>query len=147
MNEPVFENIEQIIPHRSPMVMIQGYRKIDENKAASFIQYDPKNYACHGGQAAEIMLIESVAQTVAAHFGYKAMVEKDPLVAPGMLTSVDEFTWYETVSDKARIDIRIEKTDEIGAFKLISGEVKIKERLIAKGRIKIFNPPAEEFPK
>jgi hypothetical protein len=50
----------------------------------------------------------------------------------GMLTSVDIFVFHEMVKDTSKIDIRILKTDEIGAFKLISGEIHAQGKLVAK---------------
>ena len=140
MTKIIYKNIEQILPHRHPMLMIDSYKKIDNNTASSVIQLKQDNYGCENGYVLESMLIESVAQTVAAHFGYKSLMkeENDPDI--GMLTSVDTFIFYEKIKDTSIIDIRIFKTDEIGAFKLISGDIRVNEKLVAKGRIKIFNP-------
>lgn len=136
----MYKNIEQILPHRHPMLMIDSYRKIDNDTASSGIHLKPGNYGCENGYVLESMLIESVAQTVAAHFGYKSLEkeENDPDI--GMLTSVDTFIFYEKVKDTSKIDILILKTDEIGAFKLITGEIRVNGKLMAKGNIKVFNP-------
>lgn len=140
MAKPIYKNIEQIIPHRYPMLMIDSYKKIDSDTASSEIYFKPGNYGCENGYVLESILIESVAQTVAAHFGYKSLMkeENDPDI--GMLTSVDTFIFYEKVKDTSKIDIRIFKTDEIGEFKLISGDIRVNEKLVAKGHIKVFNP-------
>lgn len=140
MTKIIYKNIEQILPHRHPMLMIDSYKKIDNNTASSIIQIRPDNYGCENGYVLESMLIESVAQTVAAHFGYKSLMKGENDPDTGMLTSVDTFIFYEKVKDTSKIDIRIFKTDEIGAFKLISGDIRVNEKLVAKGRIKIFNP-------
>lgn len=140
MTYPIFKNIEQIIPHRDPVIMIDEYQKISQDKACSNKQFTPDSYGCDRGWVIDSILVEAVAQTVAAHFGYKALEEKDGETGQGMLTNVDEFVWHKRVADTSKIDILISKTDEVGPFKLISGEVRVKETLVANGRIKVFNP-------
>ena len=140
MTKPIYQNIEQIIPHRRPMLMIDSYKRIDNDTASSKIHLTSGNYSCENGYVLESMLIESVAQTVAAHFGYKSLEKEESNPDIGMLTSVDTFLFYEKVKDTSKIEIRILKTDEIGAFKLITGEICVNEKLVAKGRIKVFNP-------
>lgn len=140
MAKPIYKNIEQIIPHRYPMLMIDSYKKIDSDTASSEIYFKPGNYGCENGYVLESMLIESVAQTVAAHYGYKLLEKEENEPDIGMLTSVDKFIFYEKVKDTSKIDICIVKTDEIGAFKLITGEICVNGKLVAKGCIKVFNP-------
>jgi predicted hotdog family 3-hydroxylacyl-ACP dehydratase len=120
--------------------MIDNYKKIDNNTASSVIQLKPDNYGCENGYVLESMLIESVAQTVAAHFGYKSLEKEENGPDTGMLTSVDTFIFYEKVKDTSKIDIRVLKTDEIWAFKLLAGEIRVNGKLVAKGHIKVFNP-------
>jgi 3-hydroxyacyl-[acyl-carrier-protein] dehydratase len=140
MAKLIYKNIKQILPHRRPMLMIDSYKKIDNDTASSGIHLKPSNYGCENGYVLESMLIESVAQTVAAHFGYKSLEKEgnDPDI--GMLTNVDTFIFYEKVKDTSKIDIGILKTDKVGAFKLITGEIFVNGKLVAKGQIKVFNP-------
>mgnify|MGYP003960753347 CR=1 FL=1 len=140
MIKPIHKNIEQILPHRPPMLMIDGYTRIDSDNASSEMHFEPSNYGCENGYVLDSMLIECVAQTVAAHFGYKSLGKDEGYPELGMLTSVDTFVFNDMVKDTSKIDIRISKTDEIGAFKLIYGEISVQGKLVAKGRIKVFNP-------
>lgn len=140
MAKSIYENIEQIIPHRSPMIMLDSYKKIDGKTACSEMHFGPGNYGCENGYVLESILIECVAQTVAAHYGYKSLGKNDGDSELGMLTSVDSFIFHKMVKDTSKIKISIFKKDEIGAFKLISGEIHVQGNLVAKGHIKVFNP-------
>jgi 3-hydroxymyristoyl/3-hydroxydecanoyl-(acyl carrier protein) dehydratase len=139
MEKMLYKDIEQIIPHRYPVIMIDQYRKIDSDTAWSKKQFTPDSYGCENGWVVESILIEACAQTVAAHFGYRGLEDKTGGIQFGMLTSVDEFVFHEMVKDDSEIDVRIVKTDEVGPFKLIAGEIRVKDKLVANGRIKIFN--------
>ena len=143
MKPLLLKNIKQIIPHRHPMIMIDTYQRIDNDAACSSMRFEPGSYGCENGWVMEGMLIEAFAQTVAAHFGYEALKTNETDSGPGMLTSVDEFEFYDMISDTSTISIRIEKTDEIGPFKLVSGDIHVENRLVAKGRIKVFKPGEE----
>lgn len=143
MSAQNYTNIEKIIPHRSPMVMIQQYRRIDENASWACVHFSPDAYACCNGRVSEGMLIEAVAQTAAAHVGYEAVLDNEKKSGMGMLATVDEFFWHEAIKDDAKIEIRIIKIDEIGPFKIIKADINVGEKLAASGRIKLFNPPVE----
>lgn len=140
MDKTNHTDIKQILPHRSPMLLIHKYRKIDKDTATAFVQLTPDSYACADGWISPGMLIDAMAQTVAAHLGYEALENNDKEPAPGMLTNVDEFEVHEKIKDTSLIEIKTVKTDEIGPFKLISGKMKICGKLVAAGRIKVFNP-------
>ncbi|MCF6248086.1 MAG: hypothetical protein L3J69_12095 [Desulfobacula sp.] len=143
MAKSIFQNIKQIVPHRSPMLMIDSYQKIDSDTAYSVKHFTQDSYGCENGFVIDSMLIESVAQTVAAHYGYKALEKNQSDPDPGMLTNVDTFVFHEKVKDTSKIEIRISKTNKVGAFKLFRGEIYVKKKLVAKGHIKVFNPTGQ----
>jgi predicted hotdog family 3-hydroxylacyl-ACP dehydratase len=147
MTEQKFKNIQQIIPHRDPLIMIDNYRKIDNDTAYSQKVFTPDDYGCSNGYVSDSILVECIAQTVAAHYGYQALVEKNNKPGVGMLVSVDTFVFYKKVEEKAKIEIFISKTDTIGPFKLFKGKISIGEKTIAQGHIKVFNPDNPEKPK
>jgi hypothetical protein len=56
-----------------------------------------------------------------------------------MLVTIDSFDFFHPVSEDETITITVHKTDEIGPFHLIQGEIFCREKIMAQGRIKIFN--------
>lgn len=139
----MFNNISRIIPHRKPMIMIDCYSKIDDKRAFAEKTFSPGDYGCHKRIVLNSILIECVAQTVAAHFGYNAMVEKKEEPIVGMLVAVDSFEFYNSIPEQSRIRINILKTDQFGGFHMYKGEIKIQDKLMAKGKIKVFNSNEE----
>ncbi|RLB97629.1 MAG: hypothetical protein DRH34_14965 [Deltaproteobacteria bacterium] len=144
MRKEIFKTISQIIPHRTPMLMIDCYKKIDNNNALSEKTFWEGDYGCENGIVIDSILIECVAQAVAAHYGYQSLMKKEKSPGMGMLVSVDTFDFYHEVFENSKIDIFISKTDRIGAFKLFKGEIRIKDKIMANGNIKIFNPKNKE---
>ena len=144
MEKIIIKNITQIIPHRTPMLMIDFYKRIDKDNALSEKAFQKNDYGCENGIVIDSILIECVAQTVAAHYGYQSMMENKKDAGMGMLVSVDTFDFYYPVLENSKIDIFITQTDKIGAFKLFKGEIRMKDKLMATGNIKVFNPENEE---
>ena len=144
MGKVILKNITQIVPHRNPMLMIDYYKRIDNDTALSEKTFREGDYGCENGLVIDSILIECVAQTVAAHYGYQSIIKKEKDAGMGMLVSVDTFDFYHPILGKSKIDIFISKTDEIGAFKLFKGEIRMKDKIMAAGNIKIFNPEKED---
>lgn len=132
------EQIHRLIPHRDPMVMIDKYLRIDNYRALTQKTFTPDSYGCTGGEVMASVLIECVAQSVAAHHGDMALDKTHP-PARGMLVSVDDFKFFLQVPDTATISIAVNKTNEIGPFHLIQGEISFSGKIAARGNIKIFN--------
>ena len=144
MEKAIFQNITRIIPHRDPMLMIDCYEKIDNDNALSEKTFQKGDYGCENGVVIDSILIECVAQTIAAHYWYQSLIKKEKSSGIGMLVSVDTFNFYHLVLEKSKINIVISKTDRIGAFKLFKGEIRMKDKLVAEGNIKVFNPEKED---
>ncbi|MDA3915356.1 MAG: hypothetical protein PF690_00080 [Deltaproteobacteria bacterium] len=144
MSTVILKNITQIIPHRCPMLMIDSYSRIDNNNALSEKKFQEGDYGCENGVVIDSILIECVAQTVAAHYGYQSLIKKDKNPGIGMLVSVDTFNFYCQVMETSKIDIFISKTDKIGAFKLFKGEIRLRNQIVATGNIKVFNPEEKD---
>ncbi|MCA1794195.1 MAG: hypothetical protein LC660_10075 [Desulfobacteraceae bacterium] len=144
----MFEDIEKLIPHRSPMAMIDRYQWLTEDSGMAEKQFSDQDYGCADKVVSQVILIECMAQTVAAHQGYKHLYKNGTEHSMGMLVAIDEFEFIHSVPDNAMITINIEKFDEIGSFHLIKGEILFQNKQVAKGRIKIFEmPPPQDNPQ
>lgn len=134
-----YTNISAIIPHRAPMVMIDRFTKDSDVAGTGKKQFALGNYGCENGFVLQTILIECVAQTVAAQHGYNQLSKDNPKPALGLLVSIDHFEFFHPVPQNALITIKVNKTNEIGLFHLISGEILLGEEQMARGSIKIFN--------
>ncbi|MFO7749229.1 MAG: hypothetical protein R6V54_03965 [Desulfobacteraceae bacterium] len=136
-------DVEQLIPHGKPMIMIDGYCRIDDKRALSEKTFSADDYAVCRGFVMDSVLIECLAQTVAAHSGYNAVVEKKSRPGQGMLVAVDLFDFYDRIAAPATITINIQQKDQFGSFTMYSGTVRQREKTVAKGDIKVFNAREE----
>lgn len=138
MSSP-FSDITRIIPHRPPMVMIDNYTRLSDIRGRAEKMFSGKDYGCEDGYVLQAVLVECLAQTVAAHHGYSRLKIRDESPAMGMLVTIDSFDFFCSVPEDETITINVHKTDEIGSFHLIQGEIFCREKIMAQGRIKIFN--------
>ena len=139
--QSMFSDITKIIPHRPPMVMIDQYTRISETKGRATKHFSKQDYGCHDENVLQGILIECMAQTVAAHHGYSKSDNKNNTPAMGMLVTIDRFDFFHPVPEDESITITVNETDKIGPFHLIQGEIFCGEKIMAQGRIKIFNSP------
>lgn len=144
MSNIILQDITQIVPHRHPILMIDNYKRIDTDNAVAEKKFQEGDYGCEKGVVIDSILIECVAQSIAAHCGYDSFLKKEENPGIGMLVSVDTFDFYHPVKQPSRIDIIISNQYKIGAFKLFSGEIRLKNQIMAKGNIKVFNPEEKD---
>ncbi len=130
--------IYKILPHREPMIMIDQFTKDSEITGTAVKQFSGDDYGCENGMVLPGILIECVAQTIAAHHGLTHLDEENKNPAIGMLVTIDHFEFCHSVPQDAKVTIKVEKTDEIGAFHIIKGEVFHNSELAAHGQVKIF---------
>lgn len=134
-----YTDIGPLIPHRPPMVMIDRFTRESDTAGTAIKQFSASDYGCENGRVTPAVLIECVAQTVAAHHGCDRLDNPSGEPALGMLVAVDQFTFFWEVPGDESVTIKVERTDEIGPFHLIQGEVFCNGSLVARGKIKIFN--------
>ena len=136
---PIDENIYKIIPHRAPMIMIDQFIRDSDTTGTAVKQFSGEDYGCENGVVLQGILIECVAQTIAAHHGQTNLNRDNLEPSMGMLVTIDHFEFCRSVPQDGRVTIKVEKTDEVGPFHLVKGEVFYQDRLAAHGQIKIFN--------
>lgn len=129
-------DIEQLIPQRAPIVMLDTFSRIDEKNYASEFTIREDNIFCVGDKFAEVGIIEHIAQTAAAYTGYKHLVEADS-VKLGYIGDVKNcrFTVYPSKGDTLHTTIRI--VSEINDITLITAETKVADQLVATCKMKL----------
>ncbi len=123
--------------------MIDGYERLSETSGRAVKHFTGQDYGCSDGVVSQGIFVECIAQTVAAHHGYKQLNSSGDSNAMGMLVAIDHFEFFQSVPENSTIDIHIEKIDEIGPFHLIKGTIFLLDKKVARGQIKIFHPPQD----
>lgn len=131
------EGILKLIPQRPPIVMVDRFFGIEENRSYSGLTVTADNLFCQAGKLQEAGLIEHIAQSAAARIGfiYTQQSEQVPL---GFIGSVDKLKIHSLPDVGTELFTEITVVQEVFDITLIAAEVKDGEELIAECRMKIF---------
>lgn len=131
------EDIFSLIPQRPPIVMIDSFFGIEENRSFSGLTVTADNIFCEAGKLQETGLIEHIAQSAAARIGF-IYTQKGEEVPLGFIGSVDKLKVYSLPDVGMKLFTEITIVQEVFDITLISAQVKAGEELIAECRMKIF---------
>ena len=131
------ENIEILIPQRSPFVMIDKLLEVAETSTTSGFTILDNNIFVQDGIFKEPGLVENIAQTAAARAGYVSKTENKPVLVGyiGAVNNLQIFLLPKT-GDELITEITIE--NQIFDVTLISGKITCNKQLIAQCNMKIF---------
>ncbi|MCK5617294.1 radical SAM protein [Candidatus Pacearchaeota archaeon] len=130
---------EHIIPQKFPMRVINSLVSVSDRKAEAviFISND-MFFVGEDGVVDSSVYIEMIAQTIAAHNGFKKL-GNDDLNTEGFLLGAKNFkiTGEARVGDK--LSIIIEKKARFGNFAILEGAILKNGQMIAQGETKIWH--------
>ncbi|WP_411766906.1 hypothetical protein [Winogradskyella sp. A3E31] len=86
--------IKKLIPHREPMIMVDGLHHYSEKEAIASLTVREDNLFIADGMFSESGLIEHMAQTAALHAGYK-FYTKNESAREGFIASIKKFELKE----------------------------------------------------
>jgi predicted hotdog family 3-hydroxylacyl-ACP dehydratase len=129
--------ILNLIPQRSPMVMIDELVESDEQLTKTRLFIRDTNIFCHNGVLTEPGLIENIAQTGAARIGYAAAINNKmpPLGFIGAITNMNIF-FLPRVGTELLSTIFIEY--EIYNASIVRAQIENIGKLICECKLKIF---------
>lgn len=129
---------EKLIPHRSPMLLIDELSTWSEAemKGTALIKKD-NPFLSSSGILDSNGLVEIMAQTVAAGNGYHAKILGEP-IKTGFLVGLSELEFFDSVSLGDSLSTEIIQESKVGKFSIVKGNVIRNGRCIATGGIKIF---------
>ncbi len=131
------ENITDLIPQRSPFVMIDSLLYADDEKAISSFEVQSANLLLKNGTLSASALIENIAQTAAAHAGYKFRQNNEP-VKLGFIGAVDNVVVQELPVAGAKLKTEIEVINNVFNVTIIRGKVTSGEQELMQCKMKIF---------
>jgi predicted hotdog family 3-hydroxylacyl-ACP dehydratase len=134
-------NIEELLPHRPPMLWIRELTRCTETEAAATANFDAASMAVEEGFVIEVALIECVAQTVAAAQGRRARTSGQPPRAgqpPGMLVSVKDFNILDLPRAGQTLHIVVRELRRFGPMLHVAGEVSCDGSNVATGELTVY---------
>ena len=131
------EGILGLIPQRPPIVMVDCFFSIEEDRSYSGLTVTADNIFCEAGKLQEAGLIEHIAQSAAARIGF-LYTQQGKEVPLGFIGSVDKLKIYSLPDVGQKLLTEITVVQEVFDITLISAQVKADEKLTAECRMKIF---------
>lgn len=131
--------IEELIPQRSPILMVDELLEADSEKATTCFTIRPDNlFIGVDGLLEETGLIEHMAQSASALAGYMdvlAGAERPPV---GYIGEIKHFHCYRCphIGDKLYTTVRL--GTEVNGVTLVMGESHINGEVVADTQMKIF---------
>jgi predicted hotdog family 3-hydroxylacyl-ACP dehydratase len=131
------ENILSLIPQRPPFVMVDELKTSDHISTVSTLLITVENVLVANGELCEAGLVENIAQTAAARAGYMAKQLGKP-VALGFIGAVKNLEIFSLPKVNDSIETEIIIANQIFDVTVITGTVRCKGEILARGEIKIF---------
>ena len=132
--------VEDFLPHRPPMILLDELSSIDESRAVSYVNISPKSLFFSDGAVPSWVGIEYMVQTMAAFTNFQAR-EKSGKPAIGFLLGTRSFVARRSeFLDGERLKIEVKPLligDPIGSFEC---RIEINNELIAEASLTAYKP-------
>ncbi|WP_159471685.1 hypothetical protein [Dyadobacter sp. 3J3] len=130
------ENITNFIPHRAPFLMIDNLIFADAERFESDFFIEENNVLVRSGYFEESGLIENIAQTCAAGFGFLDHGNgAEPKI--GFIGAVTKLEVFELPAIHSKINTIVTPTYQLGNIFLVKGENYCNGRKLLECEIKI----------
>ncbi|MEK7721224.1 MAG: hypothetical protein AAB359_02415, partial [Elusimicrobiota bacterium] len=127
----------ELIPHRRPMIMIDALLEASPERGVAAKTFRRQDYGLDGDVVCETALVECVAQTTAALFGYHRLSNSGE-AGLGFLAALSSFAFSRRPSVNEPLRIEAQVVRSFGAMWIVKGRVLSGGELVAWGEIKIY---------
>lgn len=117
------ENILNYIPQRAPFVMIDALVLATEKEFESTFKVLDSNLFIENDTLSESALVENIAQTCAAGFGYQGSQKGEEAGKLGFIGAVTKLTVFALPNSGTELRTKIEILNTFDAIHLIQGTV------------------------
>jgi predicted hotdog family 3-hydroxylacyl-ACP dehydratase len=130
------EALIDYIPHRPPFVMVHKLLSATHERFESEFEIEGTNLLVSGGLFQETGLIENVAQTCAASFGYLDREEAgEPRI--GFIGAISKLHVFELPAVGSTIRTVVAPLHQLGNIYLVKGEIFAEGRILLGCEMKI----------
>jgi len=131
------EAIKEYIPQREPIIMVDAFYGIADNKSFSGLTVKEENILVENGLLSEAGIIEHIAQSCALRVGYQYRQQQLP-VPTGYIGAIKNMKILSLPQVGQDLFTTVTVLQEIFGITLVSVEVEVNQTLIAAGEMKIF---------
>jgi len=131
---PTGYNIQDLLPHRDPMLLVTEVVRVDEHQAVTKAVAKKSWPLCHHGRVDPLVCIELVAQTAGIHNGWVREKEEGPDVdKKGWIVGIKKAELpTNAVTLGTRLITRSKNRFEFEGFREVHGTVELKGTIIAE---------------
>jgi len=142
-------NIEELIPHRGRMKLIDDIVRVDKETAVteSIVKRDWPLF--EGDSVSPLVLIELAAQTAGVSMGWEESILKGKDIEGrlGWLVGVKEARFYlDRIPINSRIRVSARKDFCFENYYEVVGIAEIGPKIVAEVRLQIVHPDSDEVP-
>lgn len=129
--------IEQFIPQRKPFIMIDELSKADEKGFISKFNIRDNNIFLKNNIVSESALVENIAQTCAAGFGYINSIKENEEPKLGFIGAVSKLTVNKKAKIHSSLTTEVQILNTFDNIHLIEGTVFEKNQKLVSCQMKI----------
>lgn len=132
-----YDNILDLIPQRSPIVMVDKLLDVADEFAVSSLEVKQTNIFSKDGYLQEPGIIENIAQTAAAMTGYATKVNNQA-VKLGFIGAIKGLKIYTLPKVNTTLNTTVTVQNVVMNITIINGTVRVGEEVIAECEMRIF---------
>jgi len=131
------QHIKTYIPQREPFIMIDGLVSANEMEFKSSFDIQSGNIFLENGQLSESALVENIAQTCAAGFGYLGSLNGEGEARLGFIGAVTRLEVMSQSKENDHIETTVTILNSFENIHLIEGVAKCGDKELVKCQMKI----------
>ncbi len=129
---------DRLVPHKPPMLIIQKLVEVREKLSIAEMKVSRNSiFVGSDGKLDEVSYLEIIAQTIAAHNGFKNLDNGGEM--KGFIAGVKNLKIMGTAKVGDILRVNVYKIIDYGELGIIRGEVVKGEEILASGEIKIWH--------
>lgn len=130
-------DILTLIPQRRPFILVDKLLSYQEDKVETSFAVPKNHIFCEAGFLNEAGIIENMAQTCAVRLGYINVYIKHKKVNLGFIGSIRhlEILTLPKINDVLHTEIEI--LEEVFQLSLVKATIRVNDKIIATGEMKI----------
>ena len=134
-------NIEDLIPHRNSMKLIDEIVEIDDVSCITTATVSSRWPLYRDGYVHPIVLIELVAQSAGVSFGWREMHKKEPSGKQGWLVGIKKARFFrDRIPVNSKIVISIDDHKGGDVYAEIAGTARLDSEIIGEMELQVFRP-------
>ena len=131
-------DIEELIPHRGRMKLINDVLDVDADKAVTSAIVTERWPLCHGSAVDPIVLIEIVAQTASVHISWKKGTDKG-VGGDGWLVGIKNAVFFiDQIPVQTELIATVRNLYSVENYHVLEGIVTAGKDLLGRIQIQVF---------